>query len=66
MSVIVKSCGGSGGGSKMPIAYTYTGSSQITYDAEEVDGKQFMAFTLKLLTSGTLNISEINTKHTDV
>lgn len=58
------SVGGGGGG--IPIVFSYTGSSQIAYDVEEVNGKKFMAFTLKLLTSGTLNIQENNTKHTDV
>lgn len=55
---------GSFGG--VPVEYTYTGQSQITYDKVTDGGNSFFCFTLKLLSSGILNIKQMGTPYTDV
>lgn len=47
---------------EVPIVYSYTGSSQITYEVEN----DYISFTLKLLSSGNLTLSKLNTPYTDV
>lgn len=49
-----------------PIDFTYTGSCQIEYDEVKIGNITKLAFTLKLLTAGTLNIKNLSTKFTDV
>lgn len=50
-----------GNGVTPAIVYEYSGSSAVSYTAEQdSDGNYFIGWTLKLLTSGTLNI-----KHTE-
>ena len=49
-----------------PIDFTYTGSCQIEYDNVQDGNTTKLAFTLKLLTSGTLNIKSMKTNFTDV
>ena len=56
----------SGGGGEVPIEYTFTGSSQLRYIEEEVNGKKMLGYELKLLSSGTLKIKSDATKHRDV
>lgn len=51
----------------LPIEYTYTGNSNLEYKIElDADNMPHIAWELKLLTSGDLNIKKILTKYTDV
>lgn len=50
----------------LPIEFTYTGSYTVDYDVKEVDGEIKIAYTLKLLTSGTLNIQRMETPYNDI
>lgn len=50
----------------VPIEYSFTGQSQLTYDEVTVNRARVLAFTLKLLTSGTLNIKQLGVPHIDV
>lgn len=58
--------GVSGVYSGVPIQYEYTGQSQITYDHVIIDGITRFCFTLKLLSSGMLNVMQIGVPYTDV
>lgn len=50
----------------IPIAFSYSGESQISFDETEFEGASVLCFTLKLLSSGTLNIKSLGTKYTDI
>lgn len=50
----------------LPIEFTYTGSCTVDYDVEEVDGEIKIGYTLKLLTSGMLNIQRLGTPYNDI